>query len=265
MSNNSVTVIISTFDPKRKSLLLKAINSIVNQTNKPKDVIIVDNNQKLNNRFLVKRFNENSSINFKYFKYTKFGGAFAVRNFLIKKISTEYVAFLDDDDYWEKNYLLEFSKINKYKKYDLILTNSNFIQHNFKNKIFHIDENDFKTEKIGLYNPGIRSSATIVKKSSFLNIKGYDLNLFYGSADKDFLARFIKKKYKIKIIKKVLVNYLLHANSHSRNYKWMLLSTIKYFVKYRTEISFIYKLRYLKKILFYLVLNLIALFNLSKM
>ena len=41
-------------------------------------------------------------------------------------------------------------------------------------------------------------------------------------------------------------------------------STIKYFIKYRAEISFIYKLRYLKKILFYLVLNLIALFNLSE-
>ena len=36
--------------------------------------------------------------------------------------------FLDDDDFWDKNYLLEFSKLNNYKKYDLILTNTNFIQ-----------------------------------------------------------------------------------------------------------------------------------------
>ena len=62
------------------------------------------NNKNLNNRFLIKKFNDNSSINFKYFKFTKKGGAFGVRNFIVKKISTPYVAFLDDDDFWDKDY-----------------------------------------------------------------------------------------------------------------------------------------------------------------
>lgn len=257
MSNNSITVLISTFDPKRKGLLLKAINSIINQSNKPKEVILVDNNKNLNNRFLIKKFNDNSSINFKYFKFTKKGGAFGVRNFIVKKISTPYVAFLDDDDFWDKDYLLEFSKLNNYKKYDLILTNTNFIQNGKKNEIFHIDERDFTIEKIGLYNPGIRSSATIVKTKSFLKIKGYDLKLYYGSADKDFLVNFIKAGMKIKINKKVLVNYLLHPQSHSRNSMLMFKSILKYYKKHKENIGNIYKLRYFKKIFKLYLFNLV--------
>ena len=253
-----LTVLISTYDPKRKELLNKAISSIKKQTLKPKEVIIVDNNKELNNRYLVNKLNDNSSISFKYLRFTKKGGAFAVRNFIAKKISTQYVAFLDDDDFWDKNYLLEFSKLNKYKKYDLILTNTNFIKSGKKNEIFHIDENDFTIEKIGLYNPGIRSSATIVKTKSFLKIKGYDLNLYYGSADKDFLVNFIKTRMKIKINKKVLVNYLLHPQSHSRNNALMLKSIIKYYNKHRNNISNLYKLRYLKKIIILYFFNLVG-------
>ena len=253
---DDLTVCISSYDPKRKELLNKAIRSIKNQTLKPKEVIIVDNNKELNNRYLVNKLNNNSSINFKYFKFTKKGGAFGVRNFFVKKISTQYVAFLDDDDFWDKNYLLEFSKLNNYKKYDLILTNTNFIQSGKKNVIFHIDEKDFTIEKIGLYNPGIRSSATIVKTKSFLKIKGYDLKLYYGSADKDFLVNFIKAKMKIKINKKVLVSYLLHPQSHSRNNVLMLKSIIKYYNKHRCNISNLYKLRYLKRMFILYFLNL---------
>ena len=264
MSNNSITVLISTFDPKRKKLLLKAINSIIQQSHKPNEVIIVDNNVELNNKLLVKKFNKKKNIKFKYMKYTKPGGAFAVRNHLMKKIKSNYVALLDDDDYWNKNYLKEFQRINYKKNYDLILANTYFVKKNKKREIFHIDINDFTVEKIGLYNPGIRSSATIIKRKSFLDINGYDLKLYYGSADKDFLSRFIKKKKKIKILKKVLVNYRIHESSHSRNTHLMLMSTIKYFSKYFFEISFFYKLRYLKKIFYYLILNLITLFNFSK-
>ena len=263
--NNSVTVLISTYNPNRKNLLWKALLSIKKQVYQPNAVIIVDNNIKQNSKNLINKFNRKYKKKYKHFKYLKSGGAFAVRNHFMKKIKSNYVAFLDDDDYWDKNYLQEFKNASIKKSYDLYLTNTYFVNKNKKKKIFHIDTNDFTIEKIGLYNPGIRSSATIVKKKSFLEINGYDLKLYYGSADKDFLSRFIKKKKKIKVIKKVLVNYLLHEISHSRNSRLMLISTIKYFNKYFDEISFSYKLRYLKKIFYYLILNLIALLSFSKM
>ena len=61
---SDLTVLISTLRSKRKELLNKAIRSIKNQTLKPKEVIIVDNNKELNNRYLVNKLNDNSSINF---------------------------------------------------------------------------------------------------------------------------------------------------------------------------------------------------------
>ena len=72
----------------------------------------------------------------------------------------------------DKNYLLEFSKLNNYKKYDLILTNTNFIQSG-KNVIFHIDEKDFTIK-----NWPLQSRYKIIsdncKKQKVLKIKGYD-------------------------------------------------------------------------------------------
>ena len=59
----SVTVLISTYDPFREKLLLKAINSIMQQSYKPQEVIIVDNHINLNNRLLIKRFNKKKILN----------------------------------------------------------------------------------------------------------------------------------------------------------------------------------------------------------
>tara|TARA_B100000965_G_C19561518_1_gene744705 strand:- start:1004 stop:1786 length:783 start_codon:yes stop_codon:yes gene_type:complete len=257
LSNNSITVLISTFDPKRKKLLLRAINSIIHQSHKPKEIIIADNNVKLNNKLLVKKFNKKKNIKFKYIKYTKPGGAFAVRNFIIKNLKTNYIAFLDDDDFWHRDYLKEFNRINHNKNYDLILTNTIFKKKNEKNKVFHIDYRDFSIEKIGLYNPGIRSSATIVKRKSFVKVKGYDLKLYHGSADKDFLVKILNNKMKIKIIEKPTVFYTLHPNSHSTNNKLMLKSIIGYYKKHRKEISIINKFRYAKKISYLLLKSIL--------
>ena len=63
---------------------------------------------------------------------------------------------------------------------------------------------------------------------------------------------------KIKINKKVLVNYLLHPQSHSRNNVLMLKSIIKYYNKHRCNISNLYKLRYLKRMFILYFLNLIS-------
>ena len=263
MTEPLVSIIIPTYD--RFDSLMKAIESIENQTYKNFEMIIIDDASK-DNRY--KNLEDNKNLNVIHLKKNSVEakGYFSdsVRNHGIKDASGKYIAFLDDDDYWNKNYLKEFQRINYKKNYDLILANTFFVKKNKKREIFHIDINDFTVEKIGLYNPGIRSSATIIRRKSFLDINGYDLKLYYGSADKDFLSRFIKKKKKIKILKKVLVNYRIHESSHSRNTHLMLMSTIKYFSKYFFEISFFYKLRYLKKIFYYLILNLITLFNFSK-
>ena len=247
--HTSYTVIITTFN--RNLLLQRSLKSVLDQSLQPKEIIIINNH----NKDIKKKF---KSKKIKYYNLIKNFGSANGRNIGASLAKGKFLAYLDDDDFWHKDYLKHFVKINYDKDYDLILTNTNCIKKNQKNKIFHIDHRDFNVEKIGLYNPGIRSSATIVKRKSFLKVNGYDLKLYYGSADKDFLVKIIKNKMKIKIIKRVLVNYLLHENSHSRNSFLMLKSVIEYYKKHNHQINLINKIRYFKKIIYLYYLNLIC-------
>ncbi|MHP18488.1 glycosyltransferase, partial [Escherichia coli] len=60
-----VIAIIVTF--KRKHLLCKVIESILNQTVKPMEIIIIDNNSNDGTREVVKKFFNNGRVNISYY------------------------------------------------------------------------------------------------------------------------------------------------------------------------------------------------------
>ena len=90
-----ISVIIPTHD--RPQLLLRAVNSVLNQTYQDFDIIVIDDGIKKPadlelNRLLDKRIT--------YIKNEKNIGAPASRNIGIKKSDAEFIALLDDDDEW---------------------------------------------------------------------------------------------------------------------------------------------------------------------
>ena len=93
-NNPLISCIIPTIN---RSLLLKdAIESIIFQTLKSWELIIVDDGSIDNTEQLVRLYSKKDSrIN--YFKNPRRGGA-AARNYGISKAKGEYIAFLDDDD-----------------------------------------------------------------------------------------------------------------------------------------------------------------------
>tara|TARA_B110001450_G_scaffold252281_1_gene273753 strand:- start:2331 stop:3341 length:1011 start_codon:yes stop_codon:yes gene_type:complete len=105
MSNYSI--VIPTYG--RAEFLKKCLASIECQTVKPQDVFVVDNNDSSESQELVRAIVEKCSaeiINFCYNKGPLNSGAVA-RNYGAAMVSTELVAFLDDDvvvdaDYYEK-------------------------------------------------------------------------------------------------------------------------------------------------------------------
>lgn len=90
-----VSVIIPTHN--RSDLLLRGINSILEQTYKAIEIIIIDDGSKDNTESVVKDLQKNYS-NIVYLKHEKPRGAPAARNFGIRKARGEFITFLDDDD-----------------------------------------------------------------------------------------------------------------------------------------------------------------------
>lgn len=88
--------------------IVEAIQSVINQTYKDWELIIINDASTDNSKFIVQKFLEEEKDNrivFIDLKENK-GVSFA-RNLGMKKAKGEYISFLDSDDLWDKNFLNE--------------------------------------------------------------------------------------------------------------------------------------------------------------
>ena len=96
-----VSVIIPTY--RRSDLLSRAISTTLNQTYKEIELIIVNDNEK-NDSYSIKLYETLSHFNDKRLRLIEqerhINGAVA-RNIGIKAAKGEFIAFQDDDDFWE--------------------------------------------------------------------------------------------------------------------------------------------------------------------
>ena len=95
-SNSSfISVIVTTFN--RKELLKETIDSILTQTYKNFELIVVDNYSNYDFFSHIEGFNDNR---IRPFQNANYGIIAANRNFGILHAIGEYIAFCDDDDLW---------------------------------------------------------------------------------------------------------------------------------------------------------------------
>ncbi len=95
-----VSAIITTYK-RPPEILLRAVNSVLNQTYKDIELIIVDDSpDSYEFREDIKRMIESLEGNIKYIQHEVNKGACAARNTGIKNSTGDYIAFLDDDDEW---------------------------------------------------------------------------------------------------------------------------------------------------------------------
>ena len=115
--------------------LSETIDSIINQTFKNWKLIIIDANSNIETKKILKKYNSNSNINIIWLKKNKRAGF--CRNLAIRNSKSEYVAFIDSDDIWEREKLskqLDFMIKNKY-----YFTYTNYLTFKSENK-----QNNFK-------------------------------------------------------------------------------------------------------------------------
>ena len=101
--------------------LKKSIQSILNQSYKNWEIIFFDNVSTDTSENIIKSYNDKR---IKYYKSKKYLNLYKARNEAIKKTTGNYIAFLDVDDWWDKNKLTEqFNFLKKNKKYKFVCTN----------------------------------------------------------------------------------------------------------------------------------------------
>ncbi len=108
--SEKVSVVITT--KNRQKLLQRAVSSAIDQSYQNIEVIVVDDASKISSD----RWCEEKGINYIYIKQEESSGGNYARNLGIKNSTGEYVAFLDDDDYWEPDKIDKQLKTIREKK-----------------------------------------------------------------------------------------------------------------------------------------------------
>ncbi|MCK4999725.1 MAG: glycosyltransferase family 2 protein [Anaerohalosphaera sp.] len=94
-----VSVIIPTYN--RANVVVQAINSVLSQTVQDVEVLLIDDGSSDSTFAVVESIGDGR---IRYFKKPN-GGAASARNLGLTKVSGQYLAFLDSDDYWPDNYI----------------------------------------------------------------------------------------------------------------------------------------------------------------
>lgn len=128
-----VSIIVPVYNTQK--YIEKCLNSLLNQTFKDVEIILVNDGSKDNSETIIKKYIENFADKIKYISKENEGLSKA-RNDGAKLATGEYIMFVDSDDYIA-NDLIENLKQYMDRKIDLI-----------KYKLLTVDENDIEINKV---------------------------------------------------------------------------------------------------------------------
>ena len=249
----TVSIVIPTYN--HAEFIGKALKSVIDQTYKDWEAIIIDNLSTDNTEQVVQKY---KNKNLKYVKINNFGIIGKSRNLGIKEAKGEWIAFLDSDDWWTKDKLeVCLSKIGK--NVDFIHHATEYIDKSksfFKKKI--IKGREFKKPVlndllIGTITKGsqISNSSVIVRKNILTKIGGLnESKVLVGSDDYDTWLRIAKITDQFLYIKKKL-SYILFHDARTSNKKNMsipqrlVVRDFMYIFNEQQKLNLEIKLRYI--------------------
>ena len=211
--NPLISIIMPTFN--HDNYLSRSINSVLEQEFQNWELIIIDNysidcTQQIINSYM--------DLRIKYFKFNNNGIIAKSRNFGINKSNGDWIAFLDSDDWWNKNKL--------YECVNLIDRDVDFIYH--KLIIFKKKKNIYskcvysralnKKTTIDLIENGnpIPASSVILRKNLFIDVGCFSENKdLVGIEDYHAWIKLSLKTNKFLYINSKLGYYTIHENNIS--------------------------------------------------
>ena len=245
-----VSVIVPVYNVEK--YLEKCLNSLVNQTLENIEIIIVNDGTKDNSEEIIKKFIEKYPKKIVYLKKEN-GGLSDARNYGIPYAKGEYIAFLDSDDYVEKDIYKEMYELAKKENSDMV--ECDFLWE-YPNKVREDIGQVYKGKKemlekvrVVAWNKLIRKS--ILEKTQIQFPKG----LRYE--DVEFTYKLIPHLNKVSFLKKPYIHYIQRENSISnvQNERTKEIFTVlddviayykenNFYDEYKDELEYIYA-RYL--------------------
>lgn len=219
MSTPTVSAIVTTYN--RRELLKETILSILNQTYKDFELIVVDNYSNYDFFELIESFHDDRIIPFQ----NQNNGIIAVnRNFGISKAKGKYLAFCDDDDLWMPEKLeKQISKADS-KKNVLISSCREIIDDN--NSHLRDEKWSYKNKYSIYYRNKIALSSVLVSNTP--DVIFDEDKLYFAVEDYCLWLKLFHKKYEIIFVQDTLLRYREGTGSVGRVYTYLPPKEIAY-------------------------------------
>jgi len=209
------SVIIPTYN--RLELLKRAIDSVLKQTFQEFEIIVVDDCSTDGTWEWLSATNDSR---IKHYKNTKNKGPSTNRNFAVSKSIFNYIAFLDDDDFWFENHLSSLKDLIMSFPNAGLFSNSYIINHGYR-KVEAIHDNKFLNNTTTEFNKFkcftntnslCAPSATVIPRIIYIEVGGFDSEISIAE-DIDLQVR-IGLKYPIVHNRKITIEYNQSTGDH---------------------------------------------------
>jgi glycosyltransferase involved in cell wall biosynthesis len=214
LSSPSVAVVIPFFNGS--SWIERALKSAVNQSQAPNEILVVDDGSTSDERIKLEELK--FQYDFEIYSQENSGQS-AARNLGVSKSGSDYICLLDQDDYFLPNHIESLVQAA-----DLSDPNFGFAY----GDLLRVDEAGEILNSSSLPSPHplegsmsmisqnmhILPSATLIKKSSFLSVGGFD-ELLRGYEDDDLFLRFHLAGHKIIFTPQLVSAWTLNRSSTS--------------------------------------------------
>jgi glycosyltransferase involved in cell wall biosynthesis len=251
-----VSIIIPTYN--RSNFMLECLDSIWKQTYNNYEVIIVDDGSTDNTRDILKASIQDNRI---IYFYQKNQGAARARNKGIESASGKFITFLDSDDCFLPNKLL--NQIKYFEKFpDANIVHSNFYKFDQDGNNLGIRNTSFFSgdiyPSILLYWKMLIPISCVMIRTEIIKDVGYfDEKLGNFGEDLDLLAR-ISKKYPFHHINECLVGIRVHSSNLSGDNTNFINNHLPYIEKMSLEVAGVFKRRMYSKLYLYGGLTLLG-------
>ncbi len=211
MRNKKVKVSIILPNYNSSEFVEKTIQSVIKQSFKNWELLVVDDCSNEKTKKILRKYEKIKKIKIYWLKKNR-GAAFC-RNFALKKIKSDFVAFIDSDDFWKKNKLKK--QINFMVRNNYNFTYTYYKTFGYKTSLIRPPEKLSFLEFVK--NTSIATSSMILKRKI---LKGIKFTNTLICEDYYFKCSALQKISAAHCLKSFETHYRLRKNSmQSNNFK----------------------------------------------
>ncbi|MEH6764508.1 MAG: glycosyltransferase family A protein [Aequorivita antarctica] len=236
-----ISVYITSYN--QKDFLKEAIDSVLSQTFKPFEIIIVDDCSSDGSQELIKEYSNKHSI-IKHFFHEKNQGVSQVRITALSNVTGDFVTYLDGDDLYLPNKLEIESRLMENNDCDIVFTNNVYVNPEDINDVKWIWASDKIKLSSNLFVQTITRNfprgnlfrMELINYEFLRNIGFHDLNLKIYE-DYDLRIRLAKKAKMVCSIEPT-TKIRISKNGLSKSNKEEHIKAYKYiYSKYETDVN----------------------------